>query len=132
MVNPTDTPLWQAARPSPSATCVLPVPLLPSAMTVSRRSMDSPRASSRTSALLSEGTAGKSKLSRLLTVGKCAARMRRADAPLHHPPLALDQLQLGQAQEVAAMSDAPQVLLAHHLKALKLPTFLREHDKLDR
>ncbi|HEX8375698.1 MAG TPA: ATP-binding protein, partial [Geminicoccaceae bacterium] len=28
------------------------------------------------------------------------------------------------------MSDAPQLLLAHHLKALKLPTFLREHDKL--
>jgi DNA replication protein DnaC len=26
----------------------------------------------------------------------------------------------------------PQLLLAHHLKALKLPTFLREHDKLAR
>jgi hypothetical protein len=24
------------------------------------------------------------------------------------------------------MTDTPQVLLAHHLKALKLPTFLRE------
>ena len=30
------------------------------------------------------------------------------------------------------MSDTPQLLLAHHLKALKLPTFLREHDKLAR
>jgi DNA replication protein DnaC len=30
------------------------------------------------------------------------------------------------------MTDAPQVLLAHHLKALKLPTFLREYDKLAR
>ena len=30
------------------------------------------------------------------------------------------------------MSDVPQVLLAHHLKALRLPTFLREHDKLAR
>jgi DNA replication protein DnaC len=30
------------------------------------------------------------------------------------------------------MSDTPQVLLAHHLKALKLPAFLREHDKLAR
>ena len=34
------------------------------------------------------------------------------------------------------MTDAspgtPQVLLEHHLKALKLPTFLREHDKLAR
>ena len=30
------------------------------------------------------------------------------------------------------MSDTPQLLLAHHLKALQLPTFLREHDKLAR
>jgi DNA replication protein DnaC len=30
------------------------------------------------------------------------------------------------------MIDTPQVLLAHHLKALKLPTFLREYDKLAR
>ncbi|HET6518917.1 MAG TPA: IS21-like element helper ATPase IstB [Geminicoccaceae bacterium] len=30
------------------------------------------------------------------------------------------------------MSEAPQVLLGHHLKALRLPTFLREHDKLAR
>ena len=28
------------------------------------------------------------------------------------------------------MSDTPQLLLVHHLKALKLPTFLREYDKL--
>ncbi len=28
------------------------------------------------------------------------------------------------------MSDTPQLLLAHHLKALKLPTFLREYDKV--
>ena len=31
------------------------------------------------------------------------------------------------------MSDqAPEILLAHHLKALKLPTFLREYDKVFR
>jgi DNA replication protein DnaC len=30
------------------------------------------------------------------------------------------------------MTDTPQALLAHHLKALKLPTFLREYDKLAR
>ena len=30
------------------------------------------------------------------------------------------------------MSDTPQVLLAHHLKALRLPTFLCEYDKLAR
>ena len=30
------------------------------------------------------------------------------------------------------MTDTPQILLAHHLKALKLPTFLREYDKIAR
>jgi len=30
------------------------------------------------------------------------------------------------------MSEIPQVLLGHHLKGLKLPTFLREYDKLAR
>jgi hypothetical protein len=30
------------------------------------------------------------------------------------------------------MNDTPQVLLAHHLKALRLPTFLREYDKIAR
>ena len=30
------------------------------------------------------------------------------------------------------MTDTPHVLLAHHLKTLKLPTFLREYDKLAR
>ena len=30
------------------------------------------------------------------------------------------------------MSDTPQILLAHHLKTMKLPTFLREYDKLAR
>ena len=30
------------------------------------------------------------------------------------------------------MTDAPELLLANHLKILRLPTFLREHDKLAR
>jgi DNA replication protein DnaC len=30
------------------------------------------------------------------------------------------------------MNDSPQILLAHHLKSLRLPTFLREYDKLAR
>ena len=30
------------------------------------------------------------------------------------------------------MPDAPELLLTHHLKTLRLPTFLREHDKLAR
>ena len=31
-----------------------------------------------------------------------------------------------------ATPDTPQVLLEHHLKALRLPTFLREYDKMAR
>ena len=30
------------------------------------------------------------------------------------------------------MNDTPQLLLGHHLKALKLPTFLRDYDKVAR
>ena len=30
------------------------------------------------------------------------------------------------------MTETPQLLLAHHLKTLKLPTFLREYDKVAR
>ena len=30
------------------------------------------------------------------------------------------------------MTDTPEILLAHHLKALKLPTFLREYEKVAR
>jgi hypothetical protein len=32
----------------------------------------------------------------------------------------------GPADKGGIMTDAPQTLLAHHLKALKLPTFLRD------
>ena len=31
-----------------------------------------------------------------------------------------------------ATADTPQVLLEHHLKQLRLPSFLREYDKLSR
>lgn len=30
------------------------------------------------------------------------------------------------------MTDTPQLLLAHHLKALRRPTFLREYDKVSK
>jgi DNA replication protein DnaC len=36
------------------------------------------------------------------------------------------------AANVAATVDTPQVLLEHHLKQLRLPTFLREYDKVAR
>ena len=42
----------------------------------------------------------KSKLSRLLTAGKRAWRMRR------HPPLAVEQLELREAQQIGRMVDA--------------------------
>src|SRR5687768_6238174 len=57
---------------------VLPVPLGPSAMTLSRRPTYSPRASSRTSILFKAARAAKSKLSRFFTVGKRASRIRRS------------------------------------------------------
>ena len=77
VVKPTDIPRWHAARPSPRAMWVLPVPLLPTAMTFSRRWMYSQRASSISRDLFTEGMAGKSKVSRLLTAGNRAARTRR-------------------------------------------------------
>ncbi|MDB5631619.1 MAG: putative Insertion sequence ATP-binding protein, partial [Tardiphaga sp.] len=38
----------------------------------------------------------------------------------------------GSVGRSGGMTDTPQILLAHHLKALKLPTFLREYDKVAR
>ena len=78
VVKPTLRPFWQAARPRPSAMCVLPVPDGPSAMTFSRRSTKAQRANSIASTLLREGIAVKSKLSRLLVAGNFAALMRRS------------------------------------------------------
>ena len=78
MVKPTDIPFWQAARPSPRAAWVLPVPLLATAMIFSRRCTYSQRASSSTRDLFTEGMAVQSKVSRLLTAGNRAARVRRS------------------------------------------------------
>src|SRR3974377_658904 len=65
---------------------LLPVPELPSAMIFSRRSTYSERASSITNALFKDGSAAKSKLSRLFTVGNLAALMRRWIADKPRPP----------------------------------------------
>ena len=78
VVKPTESSRWQAAKPSPRATWVLPVPLLSTATTFSRVRMYSQRASSITKPLFSDGMAGKSMVSRLLTAGKRAARIRRS------------------------------------------------------
>jgi hypothetical protein len=79
--------------------CVLPVPLLPTAITFSRRVAYSERTSSRTTVLFSEGIAAKSKLSRLLTAGNRAS----FDPTLHHASFSIDQLQFDEAQEKADM-----------------------------
>src|SRR3982074_2324448 len=81
---------------------VLPVPLLPTAMIFSRRVTYSERASSSTRVLLSDGMAAKSKLSRLFTDGNRASLIRRSN----HAPLAVDQLQFGQAQQEADVIEA--------------------------
>src|SRR5262249_28359855 len=112
VMKPTDRPFWQAASPNPRAMCVLPVPLLPTAITFSRRAMYSPRASSRTNVLLSEGIAVKSKLSRLFTVGNRASRMRRS---------------IIQAQQIAGMVDALSGALLG-----ELVVFAQERRQLER
>ena len=63
-----------------------------------------------------------------------AAQARPGGLPLPAAGHGRDHLGRGlhDAARRGRVSDAPQLLLAHHLKALKLPTFLREHDKLAR
>jgi len=39
---------------------------------------------------------------------------------------------MSDATVTPATNDTPQVLLEHHLKLLRLPTFLREYDKVAR
>jgi len=82
--------------------CVFPVPLLPTAITFSRRARYSQRASSRTNVLLSEGIAVKSK--------PVEAFDRREacllNAALDHPSFPVDQFKFGQTQQVARMVNA--------------------------
>ena len=111
MVKPTDIPRWQAARPNPRAMWVLPVPLFPTAMTFSRRWMYSQRASSITSALFTEGMAVKSKVSRLLTAGNRAARIRRSTMRW----LAVDEFQFGQPEQVLGVVHTFGGALGRHL-----------------
>ena len=107
---PSDRP----PRPSASATWVLPVPLLPSAIMFSRRRTYSQRASSRTSILLRLGDGGE--------VERVEALHRREpccpDAPLDRAPFAVDQLELDQPQQVAGMVGAVTRALAGHLVIL--------------
>ena len=56
------------------------------------------RASSMTRALFTDGMARKSKVSRLLTAGKRAARIRR-----YHALVAVNEFQFSEAQQVVGM-----------------------------
>ena len=102
MTKPTDKPFWQAASPNPRAMWVFPVPLLPTAITFSRRATYSQRASSSTNVLLSEGIAG--------TLEPVQALDRREprllDAALDHPLFSVDQFEVGQAQQITRVVDA--------------------------
>lgn len=69
-----------AAAAKAIARCDLPVPGFPTNKTFSRRSMNSARASSATSALFTEGRAVKSKDSKDFRLGKRAAFSRRSAA----------------------------------------------------
>jgi hypothetical protein len=93
VVKATDSPRWQAARPSARQTCVLPVPLLPRAMMLSRATTYSQRASSRTSGLLERWDRGEV---------ECVEAFHRreargADTPLDHASFAVDEFEFDEA-----------------------------------
>ena len=114
VVKPTVSPFWQAASPSPSAMCVLPVPLLPMAMTFSRLSMYSQRASCVTSCLFTDGMAGKSKASRLLIGGEA----RCLDPASHQAVMSVYELQFRQPQQVVRIVHALRGALRRDLAVL--------------
>ena len=103
-VKLTAIPRWQAARPSPRATRVLPVPLLPTAMTFSRRWMYAQRASSITSALFTEGIVREVEGVQALDGGEAGG----VDPALHHALVAVDEFQFGQAQQVLGVVHDPR------------------------
>ncbi len=79
---------------------------------LSRATIYSQRASSRTSGLLSDAIAVKSNVPKLFTAGKCARAGKftqpagtwlRAYPPLDHAALPVNQFQLGKPQKIAGM-----------------------------
>ena len=82
MVKPTDRPLWQAARPRLSATWVLSLPLFLTAMTFSRWSTYSHRASWMTRCLFTDGMARKPTVNWLRAAkwSSCASSASRRNA----------------------------------------------------
>ncbi len=131
MVKPTARPFWQAASPSPRATWVLPVPLLP------ERDHVLPPLD-----VLAAGELQHQHLVQRRDRGEVEAVQalhRReaglADAPLDHPPLAIQQLELGEAQQVGGVVDAlgralpgQLVVLAQEGRQLQRLEVMRQQD----
>jgi len=101
-VKPTDSPFWQAARPSPGAMWLLPVPELPSAMMFSPV-LDVLAACQLHHQRLVQGRQGREVEAVEALHGR---ELGRLDAALDHAPLAVDQLLLGQSQQEAGIVDA--------------------------
>ena len=80
----------------------MPVPLLPSAMRFSRRSMYSQRGQLQDQRLVERGDDLEVEAIEALDHGEA----RRLDAPLDHAALAVDQLELGKTQKIANVVDA--------------------------
>ena len=99
MKKETGKPRWQAARPSARQTCVLPVPELPRAITLSRATRYSQRASSRVERLVERWNGGE--VERVETLHR--RKTRGADAALDHAPFAIDEFEFGEAQKEADM-----------------------------
>ena len=82
--------------------CVLPVPLLPTAMMFSRRATYS-----RAGELQHQGLVERRQGQEVEAVEAFDRREPGLlDPPLDHPPLPLDQLQFGKTQQVTGMVDA--------------------------
>ena len=96
MVKPTDIPRWQAAMPKPKAMWVLPVPLLPMAMTFSRRSMYSRAGQFHHQGLVLRGDSGEVEAIQTLDCREAG----RPDPPLHHALVAVGEYLLCKALEV--------------------------------
>jgi hypothetical protein len=99
-MKPTAKPFWQAASPNPRAMCVLPVPLLPTAITFSRR------VTFAASELQDQCLIERRDRREVETVAALHRREPRLlDAALDHPSFSLDQFEFGQAQQIAGMID---------------------------
>jgi hypothetical protein len=88
-VKPTGRPFWQAASPRPSALWLLPVPELPAGELHHQR--------------LVQGRQGREVEAVEALHGREPGGL---DAALHHAPIAVDQLLLGQPQQEAGIVDA--------------------------